>query len=246
MKKIETPYLHLTKSYIIYKFVCFLKIKKEEPISSIIKRKVGYLSPSKYEPIVKISRKRKSLVQLYNTNQSFEVDSNRDKKVEGIKKLLKNLNNENNLLKNKYEMLYKKYIKLLKKLRENKEFTFIEEKKIKMTKEIFPESDVIHYFYLNPKDTDIRKKHPQDNKIASCIKVKAVDITKNNPLQYRNYKDNENYSDVEFYIANEFLKRMDGERLHLAKKVAHQTITTVYGKLELLNYVTPKNMLRKF
>ncbi|EUD72559.1 hypothetical protein YYG_02460 [Plasmodium vinckei petteri] len=232
MKKVETPYLHLTK---------------EEPISSIIKRKVGYLSPSKYEPNIKISRKRKSLVQLYNRNQSFEVDSNRDKKVEGIKKLLKNLNNENNLLKNKYEMLYKKYIRLLKKLRENKEFTFIEEKKIKTTKEIFPESDVIHYFYLKPKDTDIRKKHSQNNKIANCIKVKAVDKTKNNLLQYRNYKgiahiqnrkttkvifckfitnihfclfsfyinnsthpqDDENYSDVEFYISNEFLKRMD-------------------------------------
>ncbi|CAD2098180.1 conserved Plasmodium protein, unknown function [Plasmodium vinckei brucechwatti] len=194
MKKVETPYLHLTK---------------EEPISTIIKRKAGYLSPSKYEPNVKISRKRKSLVQLYNRNKSFEVDSNRDKKVEGIKKLLKNLNNENNLLKNKYEILYKKYIRLLKKLRENKEFTFIEEKKIKTTKEIFPESDVIHYFYLKPKDNDIRKKHPQDNKIANCIKVKAVDKTKNNPLQYRNYKDDENYSDVEFYISNEFLKRMD-------------------------------------
>ncbi|CAD2109454.1 conserved Plasmodium protein, unknown function [Plasmodium vinckei] len=232
MKKLETPYLHLAK---------------EEPISSIIKRKVGYLSPSKYEPNIKISRKRKSLVQLYNRNQSFEVDSNRDKKVEGIKKLLKNLNNENNLLKNKYEMLYKKYIRLLKKLRENKEFTFIEEKKIKTMKEIFPKSDVIHYFYLKPTDTDIRKKHSQNNKISNCIKVKAVDKTKNNPLQYRNYKgiahiqnrkttkvifckfitnihfclfsfyinnsthpqDDENYSDVEFYISNEFLKRMD-------------------------------------
>ncbi|VTZ69596.1 conserved Plasmodium protein, unknown function [Plasmodium chabaudi chabaudi] len=194
MKKVETPYLHLAK---------------EEPNSSIIKTKVGYLSPSKYEPNVKISRKRKSLVQLYNTNQSFEVDNNRDKKVEGIKKLLKNLNNENNLLKNKYEMLYKKYIRLLKKLRENKEFTFIEEKKIKTTKEIFPESDVIHYFYLKPKDADIRKKHSQDNKIGNCIKVEAVDKTKHNPLQYRNYKDDENYSDVEFYISNEFLKRMD-------------------------------------
>ncbi|WBY59146.1 hypothetical protein Py17XNL_001205017 [Plasmodium yoelii yoelii] len=173
MKKVETPSLHLTK---------------EEPISSIIKSRVDYLASSKYEPVVKMSRKRKSLVQLYNTNQSIAVDNNRDKQVEGLKKLLKNLNNENNLLKNKYEMLYKKYIGLLKKLKENKEFTFIKEKKIKKTKELFPEPDVIHYFYLKQKDTDIRKKYSQDNKIANCIKVEAVDKTKNNSLQCRNYK----------------------------------------------------------
>ncbi|CXI75032.1 conserved Plasmodium protein, unknown function [Plasmodium berghei] len=194
MKKVEIPYLHL---------------EKEEPISSIIKSRVDYLSPSKYEPNVKISRKRKSLVQLYNTNQYIEVDNNRDKNFEGLKKRLKNLNNENNLLKNKYEMVYKKYIGLLKKLRENKEFTFIEEKKIKKTKELFPKPDVIHYFYLKQKNTDIRKKYSQDNKIENCIKVEAVDKTKNNTLQYRNYKDGENYSDVEFYISNEFLKRID-------------------------------------
>ncbi|CRG94192.1 conserved Plasmodium protein, unknown function [Plasmodium gallinaceum] len=187
------------------------KEKQDESNSHILKEKninvvkSSINSDSSSEKISKLMNKNNSLVKEED-NKAYELEYNEKIcKIKNLEEILNNKISENNLLKKKYEILYKKYIKILKKkLRKNNDFTFIEKK----IEEIFPKNDVIHSFYLK-KSLNISKKNiRKDNKLISYIKAKVVD--KNvNINKFKNYKAENNYNDVEFYVSNEILRRMD-------------------------------------
>ncbi|ETW56547.1 hypothetical protein PFUGPA_01337 [Plasmodium falciparum Palo Alto/Uganda] len=96
---------------------------------------------------------------LYENSSNFDLILNRK-------------NNEYNLLKDRYDVLYKKYIKLLTTYScKNEDFTFI---KTKTQEEMIPKKDVFHSFYVKNTKNNIEKCHSKDNKLISYIKAKVV------------------------------------------------------------------------
>ncbi|CRG99687.1 conserved Plasmodium protein, unknown function [Plasmodium relictum] len=159
----------------------------------------------KSENISKLMNEKNSSV-IENNNKAYELNNNESLcKIKNLEEILNNKINENNLLKKKYEILYEKYIKLLKKKsRKNNDFTFIEKK----IEEISSNNGVIHSFYLKKSQNTSKKNLRKDNKLISYIKAKVVDKNVNID-KFGYYKENNDYADVEFYVSNEILRRMD-------------------------------------
>ncbi|SOV77120.1 conserved Plasmodium protein, unknown function [Plasmodium sp. gorilla clade G3] len=131
---------------------------------------------------------------LYENSNNFDL-------------ILNNKNNEYNLLKNKYEVLYKKYIKLLTTYScKNQDFTFI---KTKTKEEMIPKKDVFHSFYVKNTKNNIKKCHSKDNKLISYIKAKVVNKKDIWKKKFKHYTESNNYRDLEFYISNQILNKLD-------------------------------------
>ncbi|KYN99509.1 hypothetical protein PGSY75_1013400 [Plasmodium gaboni] len=131
---------------------------------------------------------------LYENSNNFDL-------------ILNNKNNEYNLLKYRYEVLYKKYIKLLTTYScKNQDFTF---KKTKIKEEIIPKKDVFHSFYVKNTKSNIEKCHSKDNKLISYIKAKVVNKKDMYKKKFKHYAESNNYRDLEFYISNHILNKLD-------------------------------------
>ncbi|SBS88079.1 conserved Plasmodium protein, unknown function [Plasmodium ovale curtisi] len=136
-----------------------------------------------------------------------------EEKIRSLDNDLRTITSEHELLRKRYELLYVKYIRLLKReSRKNKDFTFIEEKK----KEILsPKCDILHSFYFKKGKTMFNQNHRRNNKLIDYIKAKVIYRKQNGKNEYGNYKESSDcgdcgdYGDVEFYISNEILRRMD-------------------------------------
>ncbi|ETW18300.1 hypothetical protein PFFVO_02816 [Plasmodium falciparum Vietnam Oak-Knoll (FVO)] len=131
---------------------------------------------------------------LYENSSNFDLILNRK-------------NNEYNLLKDRYDVLYKKYIKLLTTYScKNEDFTFI---KTKTQEEMIPKKDVFHSFYVKNTKNNIEKCHSKDNKLISYIKAKVVNKKDICKKKFKHYTESNNYRDLEFYISNQILNKLD-------------------------------------
>ncbi|SBT76703.1 conserved Plasmodium protein, unknown function [Plasmodium ovale] len=136
-----------------------------------------------------------------------------EEKIRSLDNNLRTITSEHELLRKRYELLYRKYIRLLKReSRKNKDFTFIEEKK----KEILsPKCDILHSFYFKKGKTMFNQNRQRNNKLIDYIKAKVIYRKQTGKNGYRNCKESGyrgdcgDYGDVEFYISNEILRRMD-------------------------------------
>ncbi|GAW80557.1 hypothetical protein, conserved [Plasmodium gonderi] len=128
--------------------------------------------------------------------------------TQSLEKVIHNITNEYNLIKKKYELLYKKYLKLLEmESNKNKDFAFIRQKTEETAQ---TKCGVIHSFYLKKGENNLKKKYHGDIKLINYIKAKVIDRNNLNVKKFRNYKEEGvNYSDVQFYVSNEILKSMD-------------------------------------
>ncbi|SCN12169.1 conserved Plasmodium protein, unknown function [Plasmodium malariae] len=157
---------------------------------------------SEKEEIKKLICEKKEFTEV-NEYEEHKLDNKQKERIKSLEKILNSITNEHNLLKKKYEMLYKKYLRLLKKNTcKNKDFTFIEKKK----EDISPAVDVIHSFYLKKKENNLKKNYQRGNKLINYIKGKVIDKKHVRIGKFRNYKEYNDYGDIEFYISNQILR----------------------------------------
>ncbi|CAG9478907.1 unnamed protein product [Plasmodium vivax] len=172
-----------------------------------------------------------SFAKMYDHAQGGEI--------QGLQKIILNLTNDHKLLKKKYELLYKKYARLLGKKETNKsnDFAF---KQQKGEENVPTESDVIHSFYVKggqnrlgrhfqrgsslrrspqrgsslrrppQRGSSLRKPLQRGDNLKNYIKAKVIHRKNLHVRKFRNYTEKGNdYSDVQFYVSNEILRNMD-------------------------------------
>ncbi|EUD67433.1 hypothetical protein C922_02139 [Plasmodium inui San Antonio 1] len=165
-------------------------------------------SAEEYKPAE--TSEHNSFVKMYNHAQGEEIQR--------LEKNYNNLTNEHKLLKKKYEVLYKKYARLLGK--ESDKSNDVAFKQHKGEETVPTESDVIHSFYVKrghnrlgrhfqPGDS-LKRPLQQGDNLINYIKAKVIHRKNLHVRKFRNYTEEGNdYSDVQFYVSNEILRNMD-------------------------------------
>lgn len=148
------------------------------------------------EELLKIVEEHELMIAS-NAQPKVEV-----KELEKLKDLLEVKTNEYNLLNQKFEQLFEKYLELLENNScENNEVTFIEQ--------IIPDSGIIHSFYVEAKDNIDVCNNKTDNVLVKYVKAHVVNKRIVDMKDYSDFKVNENYQDLEYYLNTQVLNNMD-------------------------------------
>eukprot|EP00366_Plasmodium_knowlesi_P001275 XP_002258772.1 hypothetical protein, conserved in Plasmodium species [Plasmodium knowlesi strain H] len=105
--------------------------------------------------------------------------------IQCLEKNYYNLNNEHKMLKKKYELLYKKYVRLLGKgSNKSNELAF---KRQKGEENVPTQSDVIHSFYMKRGQDNLGRPFHQGNNLINYIKAKVIHRKNLHDRKFRNY-----------------------------------------------------------